>query len=148
MGFLSNTNPLANRTYPPTIRHRRVKVMILEQKKLDFKSYEPESYNRFRNSLLNSLGLWQITFPNFFTRCISLESAIFGGVIFARCNFLWVPYLSISGGIFLLCYFCCVMRYFCKVPLFSNDIMGCLFCWVPSLLDVITWVYHLLACLT
>ena len=30
---------------------------------------------------------------------------------------------SISGGVFVMCHFC-------KVPLFSNGIKGCDFCWV------------------
>ena len=43
------------------------------------------------------------------------------GVIFVGVT--WVSYLSISGGAFFMCHFC-------KVPLFSNGIKGCHFCWV------------------
>ena len=56
---------------------------------------------------------WQITSGHFFARC----------AIFARHHFLCVSYLSISGVVFVLCHFR-------KVPLFSNGIKGCHFCWV------------------
>ena len=42
---------------------------------------------------------------------------------FCETPFLCVSYLSISGGVFVMCHFC-------KAPLFSNDIKGCHFCWV------------------
>ena len=75
-----------------------------------------ESYDKFKNSLLKitQFSPWQIISGYFFAR-----SAIFG-----RHHFLWVSYLSISGGVFVMCHFC-------KVPLFSNRISVCLFCWVP-----------------
>ena len=49
--------------------------------------------------------------------------------IVVRHNFLWVSYLSILGGVFVMCHFC-------KVPLFSNDITEFFFCRVPFLLGV------------
>ena len=61
---------------------------------------------------------------------INLRAFFFAScVIFLRNHFLWVSYLSISGGVF-------IMNHFCKVPLFSNSIKGYLFCWVPFLLVV------------
>ena len=82
--------------------------------------HECESYIKFKNSLLKitQLSHWQITFGHFFTRC----------VILVRHNFLWKPYLSISGGVFVMCHFY-------KMPLFSKSIKGCFFsgchfCWV------------------
>ena len=66
-----------------------------------------------------SFSLWHATFKHFFARY----------AIFVRHHFLWVLYLSILGGVFVICHFC-------KVPLFSNGIKGCFFCWVPFLLGV------------
>ena len=40
-----------------------------------------------------------------------------------------LSFLSILGEVF-------VMSHCCKVPLFSNGIKGCHFCWVQFLLDV------------
>ena len=46
------------------------------------------------------------------------------GVQFCKAPFFVVPYLSILGGVFVMCHFC-------KVPLFSHGFKGCFFCWVP-----------------
>ena len=48
---------------------------------------------------------------------------------FVRHHFVWVLYLSILDGVFVMCYFC-------KVPLFSNGIKGCFLYWVLFLLGV------------
>ena len=84
--------------------------ITLEWKKPHYN--ECESYNKFRNSFLKMtlLSPWQITFGHFFAKC----------AIFVRHHFLWVSYLSISGGVFVICHFC-------KVPLFSKSLKGCLF---------------------
>ena len=104
----------------PTIRHIQEsnKNITLEWKKLDFKNQWPWvwiiqqiSEFPFKNHLAQSLA--NITFRHFFVRC----------VIFLKHHFLWVLYLSISGGVFLMCHFC-------KVSLLSNGIKGCHFCWV------------------
>ena len=102
-------------TGTPTIRHRRVKgISLWSGKNSTLKSHdhEFESYNKFKNSL-TQLSTWQITFGHFFARCAT----------FVRHHFLWMLYLPISGGVFLMCHFW-------KVPLFSNGIKGRHFCWV------------------
>ena len=101
-----------------TIRHRRViGISFWSGKNSTLKSddHKSESYNKFKSFLLKitQLSPWQITSGYFFPRC----------AIFVRHHFLWVSYFSISGGVFVMCQFC-------KVPLFSNDIKGCHFCWV------------------
>ena len=80
-----------------------------------------ESYNKFKNSLLKItlLSPRQITFGHFLARC----------AIFVRHHFMWVSYLSISGGVFVMCHFC-------EVSLFSNSIKGCFFCWMSLLQGV------------
>ena len=60
-----------------------------------------------------------MTFEHFFARC----------AIFIRDHFLWLSYLSILSGVFVMCHFCIV-------PLFSNGIKGYFFCWVPFLLGI------------
>ena len=40
-----------------------------------------------------------------------------------------MSHLSILGGVFVMCHFC-------NVPLFSDGIKACFFCWVPFLLGV------------
>ena len=79
-----------------------------------------ESYNKLKNSFLKitQLSPWQIT-EHFFARC----------VIFLRHHFLWASCLCTSGGVYIMCHFY-------KVPLFSNSIKGCLFCWVSFLLSL------------
>ena len=60
-----------------------------------------------------------MTFGHFMARC----------AVFVRRNFLWVLYLPILGGVFVMCQFC-------KVPLFSNVIKQWFFCSVPFPLGV------------
>ena len=93
----------------PTIRRK------LE--KLDFKIPWPWVEKSF--SKITQLSPWHVTFGHSFGRC----------TIFVRDHILWVSYLSILGGVFVKCHFC-------KVPLFSNGIKGCFFCWVPFLLGI------------
>ena len=45
----------------------------------------------------------------------------------------WVPCLSVSDEVFVMCHFGIV-------SLLLNDIKGCLFCWVPFVLGSIMWV--------
>ena len=118
IGFLKHYQHPANRT--PTNIHRRViGISLLSRKIATWKSHDhvSESYNIFKNSLskITQLSHWQISFViwAFFRKMFH----------FCEDHFLWVPYLSISGGVF-------VMRTFYKVPLFSNGIKGCHFCWV------------------
>ena len=124
IGFLKCYQPPAYRTYSSTIRHRRVIVISLwigKNSSLKSHNHESESYNKFKNSLLKitQLNSWQMTFGHFFAR----------DAIFMRHHFFSKPYLSISVEIFVVCHFC-------KVSLFSNDIKGCLFCWVLFFLSV------------
>ena len=60
-----------------------------------------------------------MTFGYFFASC----------TIFVRHHFLWASYLSVLGGVFVMCHFC-------QVTLFSNGIKGCFFCWVLLLMGV------------
>ena len=77
--------------------------------------HEPGSYNKFKNFHLKitQVSPWQITSGHFFAR----------SVIFVKHHLFWVSYLSISDGVLVKCHFC-------KVPLFSNGIKGCHFCWL------------------
>ena len=112
--FSSTTNTLLIK---PTVQ------LDTNWKNLILKSHDhgSESYYKFKNSLLKitQLSPWHVTFGHFVARC----------AIFVRHHFLWVSYLSILGGIFVKCHFR-------KVPLFSNGIKGCFFCWEPFLLGV------------
>ena len=79
-----------------------------------------ESYRKCKKSLLKITvrSPWQITSGHFFARWTN----------FVRHHFSWVLYLSISGGVFVMCHFC-------KMPLFSNSINKvCLSCKMSFLL--------------
>ena len=94
----------------PTTRHRKVKAISLWSRKnltLKYHEHESESCNKLKNCL-TQFSRWQITIGHFLARY----------AIFVRHCFLCVTYLSISGGVFVICHFG-------KVSLFSNGIKEC-----------------------
>ena len=102
----------------PTIRHRRViRIPLWSGKNSTLKSndHEFESYNKFKNFLLKiTLRIpWQIEPWGIFSQAKPFLS----GTIFCECHIclFQMEYLSFA---------------ICKVPLFSNGIKGCHFCWV------------------
>ena len=109
----TNTQPIEP---TPTVWHRRViGISLWSLKKSTLKSHgrESESYKKLKNFLIKFTQLSPWHFLAFLRKVCH----------FLRYHFLRVSYLSISGGVFVMCLFC-------KAPLFSNDIIGCQFCWV------------------
>ena len=116
IGFLSSTTNTLLTEPTPTIKHRRaIGTSFWSGKNWTLKSHdhESESYNKFKNFLLKLTqpSPWQTTSGHFFAMYAN----------FVRYHFLWVSYLSISGGALVMCYVC-------KVPLFLNGIKSCHFC--------------------
>ena len=110
--FWSTTNILI------TIRHWRVRGISFWSAKnltLKFHYHESESYIKFKfpfknhsaQSLANRVTFWAFV-------CKAYH--------FSKALFFWVSYLSISGGVFVMCCFY-------MMPWFSSCIKGCHFCW-------------------
>ena len=116
IGFFSSTTKIVLIEPTRTIKHKRViGISLWSGKSSTLKSHdhESESYSECKNFLLKitQLSPWQITFGHFFTRV---------SAAFVRHHFLWMSYLSISRGVFVMCHFC-------KVPLFQMALKGTTF---------------------